>query len=470
MAMHRYAYASVVKPFLPVGGWDSVRVASKSSRLDRTFVDKASSILGSEFDPKDYLLTHATIVASVDTYIPKGVVIGKVMENGREINRPFPDFRVTSETEKYINNNDDFFERRVLLKSYKSFIGAHNFLEHCQQEELSKGRILDAVARDVGDSLYIDILVATNRKHKELIDAIQSGEMNAMSMGCKILGSICTKCGNFAVDETEMCPCIEFQKGNSFYDELGVKRKIAESCGHHSMGENGGVTYEEASWVGVAAFKGAALRGIVNVVDGVITLEGRKTASEFKIPESLPERHLLDEGLSKAASLKKKSWDEGETTEPEAPSAPEAPAKESKDRIKELEDGLYDDVVERVRKRVREDLTPKPDVNPESSDAPNDTVIKQASPRTMSSYKRSVASLVKAATSDKQLIESLRTLNESYGLKMNPNVYRVAFLVGPHKDYDSVGQLKRVASAHHKLSGSEMNAVMRLSRILSFRR
>lgn len=102
-------------------------------------------------------------------------------------------------------HNCDSWSRPVLLKSYRTFVGAHNFLEHVQIENLSKGRILDAVARDIGDSVYIDILIATDRKHRELIKDIESGELTTLSMGCSIDGSTCTKCGHWAADETEFC-------------------------------------------------------------------------------------------------------------------------------------------------------------------------------------------------------------------------------------------------------------------------
>lgn len=61
--------------------------------------------------------------------------------------------------------------------------------EHVQIPELSKGKIIDAVARDLGDTVYIDILVATDRKHKDLIADIESGKISTLSMGCFIPGT-----------------------------------------------------------------------------------------------------------------------------------------------------------------------------------------------------------------------------------------------------------------------------------------
>jgi hypothetical protein len=155
-------------------------------------VSQATEILGTKFDPKEYLLSHATIVCSVDTDSVPNVKLGSVTEDGVKINRKFSNYYIKPESSKFVNNNGDAWTRPVLLKSYRTFIGAQNYLEHVQVEELSKGRIIDAVARDVGESLYVDILVATHRKHTELIADILSGKMNGMSMGCFVPGTLVT--------------------------------------------------------------------------------------------------------------------------------------------------------------------------------------------------------------------------------------------------------------------------------------
>lgn len=184
MAFLKYAKATVVRPQLHSSEWDRIRVASGVKRLDASLKKRAEEILGEPFTPDRFLLTHSTIVCSVDAVPVPGMRVGSVQEEGHQINRKYPDYRVTSETDKYINNNLDCWSRDVIKKSYKTFVGAHNFVEHIQVEELSKGRIIDAVLRDVGESLYVDILVATDKKHTELVQKILSGEMNAMSMGC----------------------------------------------------------------------------------------------------------------------------------------------------------------------------------------------------------------------------------------------------------------------------------------------
>jgi hypothetical protein len=171
------------------GGWDNVRVAASQTRLDRNLSDQASKILKETFDPSKYLLSHCTIVASVDTVEVPSSRLGSSMVDGKKVVRKTTAYRITPSTECYVNNNFDSWARPVLLKSYKTFTGAFNFLEHVQIEDLSKGRILDAVARDIGDSVYVDILIATDRKHTELIKDIESGELSTLSMGCFLPGT-----------------------------------------------------------------------------------------------------------------------------------------------------------------------------------------------------------------------------------------------------------------------------------------
>lgn len=197
MAFRRYAKALVTHPSATQSGWEAVRRArtpgaSRVAGVSRDLVSQATEILGRRLDSDNFLLTHATIVCSVDTDPTPNIRLGKVDEGGRKINRKYADYLIKPECGKYVNNNGDAWTRPVLLKAYPTFIGAQNYLEHVQVEELSKGRIIDAVPRDVGDSLYIDILVATDRKHTELVTDIESGKMNGMSMGCFVAGTLVT--------------------------------------------------------------------------------------------------------------------------------------------------------------------------------------------------------------------------------------------------------------------------------------
>jgi hypothetical protein len=191
MAFMKYAAASVVRPQVSGRSWSKVRKASKGDQkaLPTNLIAQASEILGKPFDPAEYLLSHATIVASVDVENVPNVKLGSITEDGQRIMRKYSDYRVTTGTQKWLNNNWDGWSRGVLRKSYKGFIGGMNFQEHVQLEELSKGRIIDAVARDIGPSVYVDILVATERRHTKLIEDILSGKIATLSMGCFLPGT-----------------------------------------------------------------------------------------------------------------------------------------------------------------------------------------------------------------------------------------------------------------------------------------
>jgi hypothetical protein len=251
MAFLKYANAVVAEPLASVDAWQRHVTAGRKVATQSTVLQK--------YDPAQYLLSHATIMASVDTENGPGP-LGRHLQGSFEVNRRFLDYYITSETSRFINNNNDAWSRPLLLATYRTFIGANNFMEHLQVKELSKGRIIDAVARDTGPSVYIDILVATDRKHRALIAGIESGKINSLSMGCSILYSQCSFCGNVATDDTELCSHIKYAKGNTFKDAFGKTHKVAELCGNAS--ENDSVKFIEASWVANPAFKGAVVRNL----------------------------------------------------------------------------------------------------------------------------------------------------------------------------------------------------------------
>jgi len=298
MGFSKYANAPVVEPVINRAGWDEIRQAAVGSPSSAFSDRKAAQLVLQEYDPAKFLLSHCSIIASVDTESP-GMPAGVQMFDGVQINRKHPDFYVTTGTSKYINNNNDCWERKLLLASFKTFIGADNYVEHIQIPELSKGKIIDAAARDIGDSIYVDILVATDRKHKPLIDAITSGQLTTLSMGCHVGFTICTKCGNVAEDELQLCRHIKYQKGNFFLDLLGKRRKIAELCGHIDAEPNS-VKFIEGSWVANPAFTGAVLRNILDPATAAMADVARR---KIQVAFSEPARVADPRYLQKAARL-----------------------------------------------------------------------------------------------------------------------------------------------------------------------
>jgi len=495
MAFLRYAKSSIVKPKIFGGEWDRIRVASGNRRLDASLKEQAERILGETFTPDKYLLTHSTIVCSVDVDTPSNVKTGSVQFEGEKINRRFADYVVKADCDQYINNNLDCWSRGVLQKSYKSFIGAHNFVEHIQVEELSKGKIIDAVLRDIGDSLYVDILVATNKKHTDLVQQIMSGQMNAMSMGCSVDYTICTKCGNVASDETEMCKHIKYEKGNIFYDEKGNKHRVAELCGHESEGDNGGVTFIEASWVATPAFKGAVAR---NTLD-----------------------------IQKVASQSKSAFDFGDEGGDEEGGDEKKPAEPAKSPIDELEEHIKQVVMDRVKSKLEDELSgkkeePKVDLS-KSSIHENDSVIKegnlnfenwsisksaQETTKTVSlkdmsdedieslvekvvgrlveeentkstkkqaklqqSYFSHLRVAVNLSQSNESAIKNVAYVNKQYGVEIPNHLYRLASYLGSTKQYGDVNTYLATADTIYKkpLTDKEQKILVRLAKILSLR-
>lgn len=484
MAFRRYANASVVTTHLQDGGWDRVRVASGQLRADRDLVSQASKILGQEFSPSKFLLTHATIVASVDTYNVPGVKLGSATVDGKTVVRKTEAFRIRPACDMYINNNLDSWSRPVLLKSYKTFVGGHSFLEHVQVEELSKGRILDAVARDLGDSVYVDILVANDRKHTELIRDIETGEISTLSMGCSIDGSTCTKCGHWAADETEMCEHIRYAKGNVFYDERGQRHRIAELCGDDSLEPTGGVTFIEASWVKVPAFKGAVARNVVTLENGRMAYEIQTSFSQTPV--------AAEDAQLKAASVKKADEDftvsDDMPTEEPAESSEEPPAEEMppseppKSPFADVEDELTNSLVDRVRKRVKDQMSqsegapaPRNDNNNmlrEAREALNLERLKRAKTEKTAKavvYQAALRAIVATASQDADLVDKIATLNDELGIFVSQSVYRAALKVGPSEKY---GNLNAYVGACQKALGkdpsvAETKTLIRLGALLS---
>lgn len=453
MAFLRYAKANVVNPQLNFNGWDKVRVASGSNpSLKGGLAQKAMDILGEACTPDRYLLTHSTIVCSVDALNVTNTKIGSVVEDGQKVNRKYPNWRVSSETDKFINNNLDCWSREVIKKSYKTFIGAQNFLEHIQVEELSKGRIIDAVLRDIGESLYVDILVATDRKHTDLVKQILAGEMNAMSMGCSVEATICTKCGNVAADETEFCSHVKYEKGNTFFDENGNKHRVAELCGHEDMGETGGVTFIEASWVATPAFKGAVTR---NILEAPIA----KAASE-NLLNTIP-----SEWLSKVAGPFDDDEEDGDDAKAEEP---------AKSLLQQIEDVYQTAILDRLRIKLENEIKEekaKEVLNPpidKSTVEQNDNIVKEGASN-KKAYLKALERSVKTASSVSDAVLNISLVNNDYGVHIPAHIYKLATKLGSSNKFSSVEAYIRKANQLHGKTLSEMDKIrlIRFAKLLS---
>lgn len=392
MAFSKFATAVVETPRVGLDGWNQYRQKAANLGGDVEFSSRAAAIAIENYSPDKYLLTHCTIIASVDVDDGSGDTgDGVVTADGQQVNRPHADYLIKPDSSKYINQNGDAWERKLLLATYKTFVGAENYVEHIQIPELSKGKIIDAVARDLGDTVYVDILVATDRKHKDLVARIEKGELNTLSMGCTIAYSICTKCGNLAVDEPQLCNHIKYEKGNKFVGPDGLIRVIAELCGHHSDPESCG--FIEASWVGNPAFKGAVMR---NILDWKNTKTKEPTKYEHNQLQSLiqeahlhssvappPEdwthffktasSHFRKEAEDSLVSAIKKAFPGGDDDEEEEEVEDDGSLID--DVAEELKEEIRNKILDDMRNEMKPEDEPK-EVKPESEIAPNDSIHK----------------------------------------------------------------------------------------------
>lgn len=233
------------------------RIASGGKRM---MTARNISVDWKKYNQDSYLFSHCSIVASVE-----------VEKNGYYIKTACNDL---------VNNNGNAWTNEVLLATFKTFIGGENYLEHIQVPELSKGKLLDVVLRPIvyvdkngrkANIYFCDILVATHKKHNDLVKDIVGGKLTTMSMGCTCDWVTCSKCGKVVGDNTPNCSHIENELLTKFIDGDGIERIVSELCGRSILDANGkwvgdpkSVKFIEASWVRNPAFVGAVLNHYVS--------------------------------------------------------------------------------------------------------------------------------------------------------------------------------------------------------------
>lgn len=265
--LKKTATATVADPIISLNDWDTLHPTS--------FGHKTASFNKIAKDTSRYLLSHCTIMASVMT------------EEGDQ------NWKIKPECSQFVNQNNDAWSNEVLKLSYRSFIGAFNFLEHNQNTKEAKGHIIDAVLRRIYLTpdvwvYFVDILVATDLIHKDLVRKIRSGDIKYMSMGCVTDSVTGSCCGKVVREDGQYCNHLKYSKGQFLPDEDGVSRIVAELCGSPDL-PNGGVKFVEASWVEIPAFPGASLREIIS--------------NDWEGPKTKFTKDASELGNSKAASV-----------------------------------------------------------------------------------------------------------------------------------------------------------------------
>lgn len=460
MARMKFAYAQSMSSSIGQQGWSRVRKAARAN-MQENIIERASRLFGKPFDPSAYLISHASIVASVDTYAPSNTPTGRVLFEGQMVNRRFADFRIDANCADLINNNNDAWSRGVLLLSYPTFIGGQNYVEHVQQLDLSKGRILDAVARDVGRSIYTDILIATDLRHTDLIRDIRSGRMNTLSMGCQVEGTICTRCGHWSEDDTQACHHIKFMKGSTFIDEQGRPQKVAELCGHQTIGPTGGVNFGEASWVADPAFTGAVLRNILSTED-----LGDASTQQLDTPPSQWGSRITRKARRRIYAFDWEAEGEADAGGEETPQEAPAPASE-KSPLAEAEEDIAKHLRDRAVRKIKKDLEKedREDALDRDPVAENDNLVKEAS------FRAALREAIRFSSNVEDLICRVASLDAQAGVSLPPSIYKTASQLGPLSDYHSESHYRKSCARlfGHAPSEERMSWLIRLGKILSLR-
>lgn len=350
-------------------------------------------------------------------------------------------------------------------------VAVHN-CEHLQIEEQSKGKIVDAVARDIGESVYVDILIATAKKHKELITAIKDGRINAVSMGCSVLETQCTKCGNTSPDDAHMCRHINMMKGQKFEGPDGQERMIAELCGNKAMHPHGGVRFIEASWVKVPAFKGAVLRNIIDLAD----IKGdrlKKVASDLRglrIPDWNPAdaprivNSLVLNGIMKIAA---KTEEEGfAPVQTEQSGGEENP-------LESLEKEMMKVVINNVKTKLLDIINPPANTNYPNYETPlssNNNIVRVGSEIDDIEfiYNSGLSAITNLCKTNKSRLRYSKVYNDYFGIHIPKWIYVACHKLGPLTKYTSpmsyISVCERVLN--RRLSMDEIDALLKISSIL----
>jgi hypothetical protein len=286
---------------------------------------------------------------------------------------------------------------------------------------------------------------------------------------CSVTDTICTKCGNVAADETQMCDHIKYAKGNYEFDTQGRKYRIAELCGHKDLDPTGGVNFIEASWVATPAFAGAVMRNILEPESVNITTQNQIR----QVLASPPAEWMKPEGqISKAARL---SFDFGEEDEGGEDEKKDEAGPDPMEALEtELEQYVLNNVKKRIKEKLQKDVQEDAASDGELATSTGDNIIHQGSKltRRASEYRAGIATLVKIARSDVELLDSLARLNERLGIKVSREMYVATLRVGSTARHDSLGSYLSACGKvlGRKPTSGEAKTLVRLGQILSLRK
>jgi len=237
-------------------------------------------------------------------------------------------------------------------------------------------------------------------------------------------------------------------------------------CGFEGIEPTGGVKFIEASWVEVPAFKGAVARNVISIS----SKEAARTAALLeKIFTAAPPDVVHTAFQKVARDLRVASEDEGYQPE-ESPFGEPAkldegkePPKPSKGILDDAEDELTNALIDRVKKRVKDQLQGgTPSLPP--SDSPNDSIIKQGG-----LYRSSLRMIVATSKNASEVVGRVESLNNVFGISVPQSVYSAALRVGPPNRYGSFRQFLDACGKTLKRepTAPEVKSIIRIGAVIS---
>jgi ribosomal protein L37AE/L43A len=152
-----------------------------------------------------------------------------------------------------VNKNNDGWPAAELKKAYKSFLNKPIFVDHNNDDpSRTRGVIISSVLHEEDEKTsaldpyyatapdnhkpptWIELLLEVDAKsYPKLADAVRSGAIDSVSMGCNVNHTDCSVCGNTASEAVDFCEHVQ-KKGLTFEitSDNGekIRKKAYEDC------------------------------------------------------------------------------------------------------------------------------------------------------------------------------------------------------------------------------------------------
>ena len=136
-----------------------------------------------------------------------------------------------------INQNFDGWPSAELKKSYKTFLNRPVFVNHQNHDPTkARGKVVAARYVEAGDDKYIEVVQEIDAaRFPKLAREIKEGGLDSVSMGVEAGFTICSYCGNKAVDVPDFCSHVKYHKGSTLprrNDKTGATENVLvyEKC------------------------------------------------------------------------------------------------------------------------------------------------------------------------------------------------------------------------------------------------